>query len=294
MTGARDNREHLGQRLLAAYDDMPRGERKLADVLLEDVDMVRHATAGELADRAGVSKATAARLFSRLGYTGFRAAQREVRAGSASAPSGGTGGSVPASGSTLSAFLDAEVRQMVRTFQHLRSDEVETAVRLLRDGEKLWVVGFGDDYALAHFARAQFIKLRSDIRMIPIAGFPIPEEFSSITANDTVLALGVGRRTNMLRNVIGSAARAGANVILVTNTVSAGDRSVASVILRGRSGGVSPLGSMTATFAIVTYLCAQLAQRIGEKAADRMRVIEAINEEWGDGSGKATPTPPQK
>jgi DNA-binding MurR/RpiR family transcriptional regulator len=274
----------IGQRLLAAYDDMPRGERRLADLLLEDLDVVRHMTAGDLAEQAGVSKATAARLFRRLGYSGYKAAQREARTGPAPpAPSAEIprpGGAAP----SPSAFLDSEVKHLVRTFELMRADEISHAVRLLRDGEKLWVVGFGDDYPLAHFARAQLIKLRPDIRMIPIGGFPIPEEFASISGADTVLALGVGRRTQALRNVIGSAARAGARVILVTDALGAGDKATASGILRSRADGPTLFGSSTATVSLITYICALLAARIGDTAVERLRTIAAIHAEWGDGA----------
>lgn len=276
----------LGQRLLAAYDAMPRGERRLADLLLEDLGQVRHGTAGELAERAGVSKATAARLFRRLGYPGFKAAQREMRAGPGSAPGNAAPEGARPAVPPPSAYLDAEVKHLVRTFELIRADEITEAVRLLRDGEKLWVVGFGEDYPLAHFARALLIKLRPDVRMLPIGGFPIPEEFASISRADTVLALGVGRRTRMLRNVMGSAARAGAQVILVTHALGAGDSSAASVILRSRAEGPTLFGSATATVSLVTYLCASLAGRIGGKALDRLRAIEAIHAEWSDGSDR--------
>jgi DNA-binding MurR/RpiR family transcriptional regulator len=274
--------QHIGQRLLAVYDDMPRGERRLADLLLEDLGAIRHYTAGDLAQRAGVSKATAARLFQRLGYSGFKAIQREVRdsePGIWSAPSDpGLGESLQSPG----AHLDAEVKQLVRTFELLRSDDLAQSVRLLRDGEKLWVVGFGEDYPLAHFARSLLIKLRPDIRMIPIGGFPIPEEFASITEADTVLALGVGRRTQELRNVLQSAARKGASVVLVTDTIHAGDRSASTVILRGRASGSTFFGSVTPTVSLMTYLCARLASLLGMPAADRLREIETIHAEWKD------------
>lgn len=273
----------VGQRLLAAYDAMPRGERRLADLLLEDVGVVRHMTAGELAERAGVSKATAARLFRRLGYAGYKAAQREARATQATPPAAAplaNGRTTP----SPSAYLDAEVKHLVRTFELMRGDDLAEAVRLLRDGEKLWVVGFGDDYPLAHFARALLIKMRPDVRMIPIGGFPIPEEFASISAADTVLALGVARRTQALRNVLGSAGRAGARVVLVTDALGAGDKAAASVILRSRAGGPTLFGSFTASVSLIAYLCASLAGRIGDTAVERLRAIEAIHAEWGDGT----------
>ena len=274
--------EPIGQRILAAYDDMPRGERRLADLLLEDLGALRHENAGSLAERAGVSKATAARLFRRLGYAGYKAAQREARAGT-QAPAA----AMPAEGGrapTPAAYLEAQVKHLVRTFELLRADDIAHAVRLLREGEKLWVVGFGDDYPLAHFARALLIKLRPDIRMIPIGGFPVPEELASISAADTVLALGVGRRTQALRNVVGSAGRAGAKVILVVDAPAAGDLTHASVVLRSRAHGPTIFDSMTATVSLLNYLCASLAGRIGGEAADRLRAIEEIHAEWGGSS----------
>ena len=277
-----DVHQHVSQRLLMVYEDLPRGERRLADVMLEDVDSIRYSAAGELAKRAGVSKATAARLFQRLGYSGFKAMQRELRTSEFAAAPAGTADAVDEQLLSPGAYLNAEVQHLVRTFEALRSDDLARAVKLLKEGEKLWVVGFGDNYPVAHFARSLLIKIRSDIRMIPIGGFPIPEEFASITERDAVLALGVGRRTQDFRNVMRSAASKGAKIVLVTGTLSPGDRTAADVILRGRTSGPTVFGSLTAPTSLLTYLCARLASEIGFKAAHRLRAIASIHAEWDE------------
>ncbi|QEW23548.1 bifunctional glucokinase/RpiR family transcriptional regulator (plasmid) [Paracoccaceae bacterium] len=280
-----EDTSHIAQRLLTAYDEMPRGERRLADVLLEDVSAVGRFTAADLAEQAGVSKATAARLFRRLGYSGYRDAQREVR------DAKGTEAAVPKvpalSGGMLSTgeYLDAEVKHLVRSFEALPADQVNQAVRMLCGAGKLWVVGFGEDYPLALFARAMLIKVFPDIRMIPLSGFPVPEEFASIKPADTVLAFGVGRRNPELRNVIGSSRRAGARIILVTNTLAAGDKRGADVILRGRSDGPTLFGSMTAPVSLITYLCARVASETGDSAVQRLKYIESIHTQWAEESG---------
>ncbi|WP_068117357.1 MurR/RpiR family transcriptional regulator [Tropicimonas marinistellae] len=280
------NTLHIAQRLLTVYEMMPRGERRLADLLLEDVGVVSHVTASDLADQAGVSKATAARLFRRLGYAGYRDAQREVREENANAR---VTPKVPAlEGGSLSPgeYLDAEVKHLVRTFETLPADQVTVAVRMLCEAEKLWVVGFGEDYPLALFARAMLIRVFPDIRMIPLSGFPVPEEFASIRATDAVLAFGVGRRSAELRNVIGSSRRAGAKIVLVTSTMAAGDKRGADVILRGRSDGPTLFGSMTATLSLVTYLCARIAMETGDSAKQRLQYIESIHSQWAEESSK--------
>jgi DNA-binding MurR/RpiR family transcriptional regulator len=275
----------LSQRILALYDSMPRGERRLADLLLENGSAMRHDTATSLAATAGVSKATAARFFKRLGYPSFKVAQREAREksvplvpprpGQRNDPShAGEGG--------LGHHLETEIRNLVATIEQQRSDEIGEAIRLLARGDKLWVVGFGDNYPLAHFARALLIKLRSDIRMIPIGGFSVPEEFASIASSDVMLAFGVGRRSRSLRNVLGSASRAGAKVVLVTDHVGSGDAAHCTVILRARTVGASMFDSMTSTVSLLSYICASLATRIGDRAIDRLRFIENIHAEWGD------------
>jgi DNA-binding MurR/RpiR family transcriptional regulator len=285
-TGAMEKTFHIAQRLLSTYDEMPRGERRLADLLLEDVGVLGYLTASDLADQAGVSKATAARLFRRLGYHGYRDAQREVRENKstkAAAPE------VPAlSGGFLSPgeYLDAEVKHLVRTFETLPAEQMSEAVEILCRAAKLWVVGFGEGYPLALFARALLIKVFPDIRMIPLSGFPVPEEFASINPEDAVLAFGVGRRTDEFRNVIGSSRRAGAKVILVTNSIAAGDKRGADLILRGRSEGPTVFGSMTAPLSLVTYLCARVATRTGDSAQRRLDHIESIHSQWAEESSK--------
>jgi DNA-binding MurR/RpiR family transcriptional regulator len=280
------NSRSFFQRILEHYDAMPRGERRLADLLLEDGAKIRHDTATSLAAGAGVSKATTARFFKRLGYPSFKVAQREAREKKAvplAPPRPGRRGKIAIQDQiSVSTHLESEIHNLVHTVEQQRSDEFDETIHLLARGDKLWVIGFGDNYPLAHFARSLLIKLRSDIRMIPIGGFSVPEEFASITSSDVMLAFGIGRRTRSLRNIIGSASRAGAKVVLVTDHVGSGDASTCSVILRSRTTGASIFDSMTATVSLLTYLCAALAERIGEGGIDRLRFIDSIHAEWGD------------
>lgn len=275
--------EPLHKRILDHYDDLPRGERRLADLILKNGASVRNEAATDLARDAGVSKATAARFFKRLGYASFKAAQQEVRA-AAEGPPEAQADAVPGfnGGVSISAHLDNEVQNLIRTVEQQRSDEIASAIKLLLSADKLWVVGFGDNYPLVHFARAQLIKVRPDIRIIPLSGFSVPEEFASISSADVMLACGVGRRTRAFRNITQSAKRAGARVILLTDTASPADVANMDVILRCRSIGVAMFDSMTAAVSLLTYLCAALAARIGDAAIERMRLIENIHAEWGD------------
>ena len=275
----------LARRILDAYEDMPRGERRLAEQLLESPgDLATH-SATELARRAKVSKATAARLFKRLGYSSFRGARQATRADGALVAAAPRFGArlkdLSEHAVDLSMHLTSEVQNLIRTVETMRAEDLNLAIGALARADKLWVVGFGDNYPLAHFARALLIRIRPDIRMIPIGGFSVPEEFASITAADGMLAFGLNRRTMSLRNIMRSATRVGAQVVYVTDQAGRAGPEVASVTLRCRTRGAALFNSVIAPVSFVTYLGSALATRLGEGAIERLHLIDSIHDEWG-------------
>lgn len=263
---------------------MPRGERRLADLLLANAALMSDASATRLAEQVGVSKATAARFFKRLGYASFKSAQAGVREegfGHLPLSFGDRLTQLAGKRLELSQHLQAEVDSLIKTIEQQRPDEINRAVKLMARAEKLWVVGFGDNYPLAHLARAQLIKIRSDIRMLPIGGFSMPEEFASITRHDVMLALGVGRRMRALKHVVSGATDAGAQVIYLTDSGVAAGANQRSLILRCRNTGLSLFDSSTAAVSLIHYLCSAVAAALGESSVSRLRLIDDIHHNWG-------------
>jgi len=279
------NDASLSQRILELYDELTRQERRLADALLENPDGLTFGSATAISARAKVSKATTARFFRRLGYPNFKTAQKLGRIDpdtSSSRPAVLISQERGPNRIELAEHLASDVQNLVRSIEGLRSDELSRAILTLARADKIWVVGFGENYALAHFARALLIRVKPDIRMIPIGGFSVPEEFASIRATDAMFALGVGRKTRSLRSIMQSAIHSGAQVLYLTDQASRGGSEIATVTLRCRTRGLSVFDSAVAPVSLITYLCSALASRIGQTAIERLRFIESIHDEWGD------------
>jgi DNA-binding MurR/RpiR family transcriptional regulator len=273
----------LSERILAAYDDLTKSERRLADLLLANGDALVLYAASDISERAQVSKATTARFFQRMGYPSFKTAQREARKPE-QGPSPETQriGRFSTNRAEIGDHLANDVQNLVRSVEQLRSDEIALAVQTMARAEKLWVVGFGDNYPLAHFARALLIQVKPDIRMVPIGGFSIPEEFASIRSTDSMLALGIGRRTRSLRSIMRSATQVGAQVLLVTDQAAKASPDVAKVTLRCRTKGAGVFDSVVAPVSLLTFLCSALALKIGQSAIERLQFIDQIHQDWGE------------
>ncbi|MEO1493144.1 MAG: MurR/RpiR family transcriptional regulator [Pseudomonadota bacterium] len=273
--------ENLSHRILSSYDLLSRSERKLADLLLEDPDRAVLNNAIELSSASGVSNATTARFFKRLGYPSFRAAQKLLRDRSAAQPVATTAHEQH-SGATLAEHLENDVQNLVRSIEAVRTDDLNDAAKSLARAEKIWVVGFGENYPLAHFARALLIRIKPDIRMIPIGGFSVAEEFSSISSTDTVIALGVGRRSRSLRVLMRAALSANAEVIYITDQIARSGADIATVTIRCRTNAPGIYQSFAAPISLITFLCSMVARRLGESALGRMESIEELHLTWDD------------
>jgi DNA-binding MurR/RpiR family transcriptional regulator len=272
----------FSQRALDAYDDLTKSERRLADHLLEHPDALVLYSASDISEQAKVSNATTARFFRRVGYPSFRTAQKAARRPSQFPAAAGGPGKFGGKRTDISEHLAADMQNLVRSIEQLRSDELNVAIQMMARAEKLWIVGFGDNYPLAHFARALLIRVKADIRMIPIGGFSVPEEFASIGASDAMLALGVGRKTRNLRSIMRSAVHARVQVVLITDQASRAGSDVATVTLRCRTKGAGVFDSVVAPVSLITYLCSALALKLGQTAIERLQFIEQIHDEWGE------------
>lgn len=277
----------LSERILECFDDLTKSERLLADQFLENPDSLVLHTAAEISAQAHVSKATTARFFKRLGFPSFKTAQRMARVGRDDSQYKKRVFSKPVPNLSgrgdLADHLASDVQNLIRTFEAIRSDDLKAAVTYLSRAEKIWVVGFGDNYPLAHFGRAQLIKVKPDIRMIPLGGFSVPEEFASIRPSDSVLALAIGRRTPTLRSILQSARLAEAKTISITDLASSASPDLAEVTLRCQTSGLTYFDSLAAPVSVITYLCMAVADRLGQNAVDRLNYIDSIHSDWGEG-----------
>lgn len=270
-------------RILDVLDSLTGSERRLADVILEEVANLSSFTAGELAERAGVSNATAARFFQRLGYDSFADMRRKVRQvqdwGSPLYELTGIGERRLAPGD-FGLHVALDLQNLTRTAELLLPSDLEVAVKALVQAKTVWVVGFRNSYALATYARALLSNLRPSVNLLPIAGMTMGEELASLGPQDAMLVLGFRRRPLILREIMQTGKDRGAQMVLVADLTAARTASLATVTLRCHNRGHSFFDSYAAPISVINYLCAAVGLGLGDSAVARLEEIETLHEKF--------------
>lgn len=244
-------------------------ERRAADTLLDHLDDLATYRAAELADLAGVSKATMSRLFRSLGYADFDEVREQLRSARSGEP---RPANTPAS---IPAHARAEAGAVAAT---LAGPAIAVAVDAIADARHVLVVGWRNGYPIALHLRQQLTQAREHVRLAPIPGQVMGEELADLGDGDTLVVMAFRRRPSGFAAFLAEAVRTGARVVVI------GDPSAAEHARKAGPDGVwiecptaSELAfdSYAAAMSLVAVLADGVLRRRGCPGGGRVSAITA-------------------
>lgn len=272
----------LRERIQAQYDLLSLVDRKLADVVLAHEKELLAYSATELAAMAGVSKASTARFFKRLGFADFQAFRQHQRKGT-SPPSPlhrmvqqGT------RGCPLQQHIAQDARQLRTLTDNVTDQGVQQAAKLIAGARRVWVVGYRNGYMAASYARALLSQVRAGVHLLNEGAGEVAELLADIQPSDVLLAMDFRRRTRRLSQVVGFACDAGAALVLVS------DASVSALAARAKTLFICPpqeepiFDSYVSAISLINYMATATLAQMPKKARIRMAAIEQAHVRLAD------------
>lgn len=195
-------------------------EKMIANVLLENENLVETHTATELATLAGVSKATTARFFRNLGYGDFEEVRlqardernrREPYRHSEASPKNST------LGRSIGDHLELELRNLTRTFEEIRPDLLSEIAATIATAPRVWFVGFGAEDGVARVGRALFSRLRHEVHYLSGIGQDWSSDLAMTGPRDALLLLTLDPRPKLLRSLLSYARTTRMQIITLTD-----------------------------------------------------------------------------
>lgn len=269
----------VAERIAALFDAFTESEKRLAEVVLAAASDLSAYTAGELASRAEVSPATAARFFRRLGYESFGDLRRSARdARSWGSPLYELDAAGRQQAGDLLSHVEKDIDNLRRLAAELSPAACDGAVRLIVEARRVHILGFRNSAALAAYARGLLAHVKPDVRQLPLAGQTLAEDIVGLGPGDLLLAIGFRRRMPALREAMAVAREQGAQVLLVTDATAARIAPLAHVTLRCPHEGASLFDSYVAPMSLINHLASAVGARLGEEAERRLARIEELHQ----------------
>ena len=270
------------------YETLSPSERQLAALLLERPDDPLAYSASEMAAMAGVSKATAARLFRRLGYGGFDEVRLQARQERNLAPpfqARRDGAARPVRGApSIAAHLQAESDSLARTFETLRGDTLRLAAAMVAGAPRVWLLGLGLDEGLVRYVRPQLARVRPEVFELQPSGGLWAEDLALGAPKDCLLVVLTQPRVQVIDQIVTHAAASRMQVLALVDVRNvAWARRSAQVVLPVYCASAEHAFSGMAAASMLHLLVQQVAARLGPRAQQRQGLVAAIRRELDPG-----------
>jgi DNA-binding MurR/RpiR family transcriptional regulator len=262
--------ERIDTRIARLHADLSPQERRAADTLLEHLDDLATYRAAELAQLAGVSKATMSRLFRSLGFTDFDEVRDHLRSLRTSGEPRRVDGPP-----NVTSHIAAEAEAVKRA---LEQPSVGEAVALIAAARAVLVVGWRNSYPVALHLRQQLVQARPAVTLAPAPGQVIGEELADLTADDVVVAVGFRRRPRGFGDFVTTASATGARVVVLADPTGTVHLARAAVALECPVQGGLAFDSYAAAMSLVGVIADGVLYARGREGRARVTAISATYE----------------
>ncbi|CAN7361789.1 MurR/RpiR family transcriptional regulator [Neorhizobium sp. LjRoot104] len=266
------------------YDSLTRAEKQLADSLLENYPVSGLGSITVIAENAGVSTPTVARMVQKLGYKGYPEFQShlhhelEATISNPIAKHDRWASNAPGT-HILNRFADAITANLRDTLSALDTTTFEGAAALLRDRDRsIYFVGGRITGALAEYFFTHMQVIRPRTTLISTNSSSWPQHVLNMSAGDVLVIFDIRRYEQEMATLAEAARANGVVIILLTDVWASPVAKHAQHTFKVRIEAPSAWDSSVITLFVVEALIEAVQSATWEETRERMNSLEGLFE----------------
>ena len=275
----------ISQRIKNAYATFSKGQKKIANAILNDYDKAAYMTAAKLGNLVGVSESTVVRFANELGFEGYsefqRAVQELVRTKLTPNQRIEVTKKRLGTGDVLENVLESDISKIRYTIDRLDRDAFYKSVEAILSAKSIYVMGARSTESLALVLSYNLSLIFDNVKFIqPKSTAEMFEQMFSISKDDVLIAFSFPRYSSKMVNAVKYANQNGANVIVFTDSELSPLAEYATSLLTAQSDMASFMDSLVAPLSIVNAIIVEITRRCEKKITERFDKLEKVWDEY--------------
>ena len=266
----------------AHFAVLTRAEKQLAATLLDNYPVSGLGSITTVAENAGVSTPTVARMVQKIGFRGFPDFQSrlhlELEATLSNPISKHDRWAANAPGThILNRFADATMNNMRATLAQLETAEFDGAAAMIADRKRnIYLVGGRITRALADYFFTHLQVIRSGVTQIASNSSSWPHYVLDMKKGDVLIMFDIRRYEQEMETLSRIARERGVEIILFTDQWSSPIAKSARRVFRIQIEAPSAWDSSVVTLFAVEALIEAVQSSIWDETRDRMKTLEGL------------------
>ena len=274
----------LQMRIEEKYRDLSKGQKRVAEYVLDNYDKAVFLTAARLGEVVGVSESTVVRFATQLGYKGYPEFQKALeelvrnRLNSIQRMKV-TYGRISQS-QILETVLQSDIEKIKQTLNGIDHSAFNQAIDTILNARKIYVLGIRSCAPLAAFM-SFYLNLLCDnvIAVNTNSSSEVFEQLIRIGEEDVIIGISFPRYSQRTLKALEFASKRKAKIITLTDSVHSPINIYSSCNLIARSDMASIVDSLVAPLSVVNALIVALCMKKQEEVIGTLETLEQI---WGE------------
>ena len=275
--------------LTLIQENMPtfsKGQKKIANFILESYDKAAFMTASRLGKRVGVSESTVVRFAAELGYDGYpdmqRSLQKMIRNRLTSVQRIEVANDRLEDHDLLSTVLQSDMEKIRLTLEEVDREGFDRAVDAIVSARKIYIIGVRSSAAIASFLSFYLNLIFEDVCLVTAnTASDIFESLLRVGEGDVVVGISFPRYSSRTVQAMRFARSRGATTVAITDSEASPLAANSTYTLKARSDMASFVDSLVAPLSMVNALLVAVSRRKNDDLARTFRTLEEIWDEYG-------------
>lgn len=263
-----------------------KGQKKIANFILESYDKAAFMTASRLGKKVGVSESTVVRFAAELGYDGYpdmqKSLQKMIRNRLTTVQRIEVANDRLGDQDLLSMVLQSDIEKIRLTLEELDRNSFDRAVDAIVAARKIYIVGARSSEAIAHFLHFYFSLIFENVALVSSnTASEVYESLLRVGEKDVVIGVSFPRYSSSTVQAMSFAKDRGADTVAITDSEVSPLAASSKYTLKARSDMASFVDSLVAPLSLINALLVAVSQRKNDEVEHTFRTLEEIWDEYG-------------
>ena len=265
--------------------EFSKGQRRIAQYILETYDKAAFMTANRLGKTVGVSESTVVRFAVDLGYDGYpsmqKAMQEMVLNRLTSVQRMEVANDRLGDQDVVSMVVHADMEKLRQTSENLSREDFSAAVNAILNARRIYILGVRSVAPLANFLGYYLNYMFHNVQIITGSGAgEMFERIVNISSEDVLVAFSFPRYSASTTKGAKYCRSVGAKVVGVTDTKLSPLGQCSDYVLVAKSDMVSLVDSLVAPLSIINALLVAIASKRENEITQTFENLEKIWDEY--------------
>jgi len=273
--------------ILTKVNSLNGAQRRLGNYLQNDSSALLLSNVNDLAQAAGVSKATVVRFAKTLGYAGFpelkRDVQKEMRRKLRAADRmKETFAELGDDENIFAKLIKRDIQLLQETLQAASFTDFQKAVEVILHARKVFLIGLNASMALACILYFRLVRVKKEAHWIFLTGgTSLLEQLSFMEKADCLIAVDFLQVPREVQTALQHGKKVGATILGITDFPSSPIAKAADVCLYAKRGLHTSVNSLTPAFSLVNALAIAVGWAKKSDSIKALTDLDTLLEERG-------------